>query len=72
MTEPRMLTVADLAEPKRASVEELVRVLLTNEPTGEEPLMAVLEYALRALTTNRIVPVLVAAQEPHWVEGDFA
>jgi hypothetical protein len=32
------LTIADLKDPSRQLAEELVRVLLASDPTGEEPL----------------------------------
>jgi hypothetical protein len=31
-----------------------VRVLLADEPTGEEPLAGILEYALQTLVTNNV------------------
>ena len=49
--------------------EELVRVLLADEPTGEEPLAGILEYALQALVTNNVHPVLVPGQEVRWTSG---
>lgn len=65
----RELTIADLDGPSKGLAEQLVRVLLAHEPSGEEPLMGVLEYALRALVTNNIRPVLVPGEEPSWVVG---
>jgi hypothetical protein len=65
----RELTIADLDGPSKSVAEELVRVLLSAEPTGEEPLLGVLEYALQALVTNNIRPVLVPGEEPSWVVG---
>ena len=61
------LRIADLGGPSKALAEELVRILLSAELTGEEPLMAVLEYALRALVTTNIRPALVPGEEPSWV-----
>ena len=46
------LTIADLKGPSRQIAEELVRVLLADEPTGEEPLADILEYAQQAFVTN--------------------
>lgn len=63
------LTIADLKGPSKQLAEELVRVLLADEPTGEEPLAGILEYALRALVTNNIHPVLVPGQEVRWTSG---
>ena len=63
------LTIADLNGPSKPLAEELVRVLLAGEPTGEEPLAGILEYALRALVTNNIRPVLVPGQEVRWTSG---
>ena len=63
------LTIADLKGPSKQLAEELVRVLLGDEPTGEEPLAGILEYALRALVTNNIHPVLVPGQEVRWTSG---
>jgi hypothetical protein len=63
------LTIADLKDPSRQLAEELVRVLLASDPTGGEPLAGILEYALRALVTNGIRPVLVPGQEVRWASG---
>lgn len=63
------LTIADLKGPSKQLAEELVRVLLADEPTGEEPLAGILEYALRVLVTNNIHPVLVPGQEVRWTSG---
>ena len=63
------LTIADLKGPSKQLAEELVRVLLADEPTGEEPLAGVLEYALRALVTSNVRPVLVPGQEVRWTSG---
>jgi hypothetical protein len=52
------LTIPDLKGPSKQLAEELVRVLLADEPTGKEPLAGILEYALRALATNDVRPVL--------------
>jgi hypothetical protein len=60
------LTIADLEGPSKRLAEELVRVLLGGEPTGQEPLAGILEYALRALVTNNVRPVLVSGQEVRW------
>ena len=43
--------------------------LLADEPTGQEPLMGILEYALRALVTNNVHPVLVPGQEVRSTSG---
>jgi hypothetical protein len=59
------LTIADLHGPAKHLAEELARVLL-DEPTGQEPLAGILEYALRALITNNVHPVFVPGQEVHW------
>ena len=48
------LTIAALKGPSRQLAEELVRVLLADEPTGEESLAGILEYALQALVTNNV------------------
>ena len=63
------LTIADLKGPSRQLAEELVRVVLADEPTGGEPLAGVLEYVLRALVTNDVRPVLVPGQEVRWTPG---
>jgi hypothetical protein len=63
------LTIADLTGPSKQLAEELVRVLLADEPTGQEPLMGILEYALQALVTNNVHPVLVPGQEVRWTSG---
>ena len=63
------LTIADLTGPSKQLAEELVRVLLADEPTGQEPLMGILEYALRALVTNNVHPVLVPGQEVRWTSS---
>ncbi|HLJ01909.1 MAG TPA: hypothetical protein VKT31_00635 [Solirubrobacteraceae bacterium] len=60
------LTIPGSRGPDQHLAQELVRVLLADEPTGEEPLMAILEYALRALLTR---PVLAPGQEPTWTVG---
>jgi hypothetical protein len=63
------LTIADLKGPSKQLAEDLVRVLLADEPTGEEPLAGILEYALRALVTNDVHPVFEAGQEVCWISG---
>jgi hypothetical protein len=63
------LTIADLDAASRRLAEELVRVLLAEEPTGEEPIEAILEYALRALVTNNIRLVAASGEEPRWTVG---
>jgi hypothetical protein len=63
------LKIADLKGPSRQLAEELVRVLLAGEPTGEEPLAGILQYALQALVTNNVHPVLVPGQEVRWTSG---
>jgi hypothetical protein len=63
------LTINDLEGPAKQLAEELVRVLLSDEPTGAEPLTAILEYALRALVANNIRPVFVPGEEPTWNAG---
>jgi hypothetical protein len=63
------LTIADLKGRSKQLADELVRVLLADEPTGEEPLAGILEYALRALVTNNVRPVLVPGQEVRWTSG---
>ena len=42
----------DLEPAARNPAEKLVRMLTGNEPTGDEPLMAVFEYALERLSTQ--------------------
>jgi hypothetical protein len=63
------LTIADLKGRSKQLADELVRVLLADEPTGEEPLAGILEYALRALVTNNVRLVLVPGQEVRWTSG---
>lgn len=64
-----MLTIDDLEPAEGAFARDLVRLLLDAEPTGEEPLLAVLEYSLRALSGNGIRPVFDGDSEPRWVVG---
>ena len=63
------LTISDLDPASRQLAEELVRVLLAEEPTGEEPLLGILEYALSALVTNNIRVVVAPGEEPSWIVG---
>jgi hypothetical protein len=46
MTEHRITTIIDLERPARKPAEELTRLLTGEEPTGDEPLMGIFEWAL--------------------------
>lgn len=48
-----MLTVADLDPASRAVAGELTRLLTGEEPTGEEPLLALFEGAVERLSNSR-------------------
>lgn len=60
------LTVGDLGGVERVLAEDLVRLLLDAEPTGEEPLSGILEYAIEALTVSAVVPVIVPGKQVTW------
>lgn len=45
-------TISDLEPAARKSAEELTRLLTGEEPSGEEPLMAIFERALERLSSK--------------------
>jgi hypothetical protein len=45
-------TISDLEPAARAPAEKLTRLLTGHEPTGEEPLMAIFEWALERLSAG--------------------
>jgi Domain of unknown function (DUF4279) len=46
-------TIGDLEPAARHPAEQLARLLTAHEPTGEEPLMAIFEWALERLNDSR-------------------
>ncbi len=46
-------TISDLEPAARHPAEQLARLLTAHEPTGEEPLMAIFEWALERLNDSR-------------------
>jgi len=45
-------TINDLEPAARSPAERLTRLLTGHEPTGEEPLMAIFEWALDRLSAS--------------------
>jgi hypothetical protein len=49
----KVTTLNDLEPAARHPAEQLIRLLTAQEPTGEEPLMAIFELALERLSNGK-------------------